>query len=455
MPYVPHTDRDREDMLARIGVESVDDLLDAVPQAHRYPELNLGPALSEPEVLRLMTRLAERNRDVDHTISFAGAGAYNHFVPTAVSRITGRSEFYTSYTPYQPETSQGTLQSIYEFQTMVASLMGMDVANASMYDGATAAAEGALLAVHYTRRRKVLVSRSFHPEWLRVIETFTSGMGLDIQPVGDEAEPWKLDAADVRKVIDDRTACVLVQYPNFFGAIEDLQGLADAAHEAGALLAASTYPVALGLLRSPGELGADIATGEGQPLGNDLNYGGPYLGLFATRDKYVRYMPGRLVGATKDLEGNKGYVLTLQTREQHIRREKATSNICTNEALNALAATVYLALMGRQGLAEVARLSLNNAHYLATAIDRLPGWEVLTPRPFFNEFVVRCPVPASDVIAALLEQDILAGVDLGRFLPEHAEKLLVCATEMNTRAEMDVYVKALGGVRRLAGISTR
>lgn len=446
MPYVPHTEQDREQMLATIGVERLEQLLEAVPEQHRYPALDLGPALSEPEVLRLMMHLTERNRDVDHTVSFMGAGAYNHYIPAAVSRITGRSEFYTAYTPYQAEVSQGTLQATYEFQTMVAALMGMDVANASMYDGATAAAEGVLLAVHYTRRRKVLVSSSFHPEWLRVLRTFTSGMGLEIHTVGDETSPWKLDPQQVSEVLDEQTACLLVQYPNFFGTIEDVQEFADAAHRAGALLVVSTYPIAMGLLKSPGELGADVAVGEGQSLGTDLNFGGPYLGLFATRDKYVRYMPGRLVGATKDLEGNRGYVLTLQTREQHIRREKATSNICTNEALNALAATVYLSLMGRQGLPQVARLCLNNAHYLASSIQEMDGWEVLTPAPYFNEFVVRCPMPASEVITRLLQENILAGVDMSRFLPEHTAKLLVCATEMNTRSEMDLYLKALNSI---------
>jgi glycine dehydrogenase subunit 1 len=447
MPYIPHTERDREEMLATIGVGAFDELLEAVPVERRYPELRLPRALSEPEVLRYMMRLSERNRDVDHTVSLLGAGAYNHFIPSAVSRVTGRSEFYTAYTPYQPEVSQGTLQAIYEFQTMVASLMGMDVANASMYDGATAAAEAALLAVHFTRRRRVLVSRSFHPEWLRVLRTFTSGMGLEIELVGDEAEPWRLEPAHLEGALDDRAACLLVQYPNFFGALEDVRALGDAAHEAGALLAVAAYPVALGLLKSPGELGADIAVGEGQSLGNELNYGGPYLGLFATREKYVRFMPGRLVGATKDLEGRKGYVLTLQTREQHIRREKATSNICTNEALNALAATAYLSLMGPSGLRQVARLSHNNARYLAEGLAELPGWEVLTPAPYFNELVVRCPTPAAEVIERALERDVLAGVGLGRFLPEHGDKLLVCATELTPKEDLD---RCLGAFREVA-----
>ena len=455
MPYIPHTDQERAEMLAAIGVDSFDELLEAIPKAHRYPPLDLGPALSEPEVLRLMLHLSERNRDVDHTASFLGAGAYNHFIPPAVSRITSRGEFYTAYTPYQAEVSQGTLQSIYEFQTMVAGLMGMDVANASMYDGATAAAEGCLLAVHYTRRRKILVSASFHPEWLRVLRTFTSGMRLQIEVIGDVTEPWRLEAEEVRAALDDQAACVLVQYPNFYGSIEDVQAFADAAHEAGALLVASTYPIALGLLKPPGALGADIAVGEGQPLGNELNFGGPYLGLFATRERFVRYMPGRLVGATKDLDGNRGYVLTLQTREQHIRREKATSNICTNEALNALAATVYLALMGKQGLPHVAQLCLNNAHYLADRIGALPGWEILTPQPYFNEFLVRCPVPAAEIVSQLLERDLLAGVDLGQFLPEHPDKLLVCATEMNTREEIDCYVEVVSRLGVPAGASAR
>ncbi len=443
MPYVPHTDRDREEMLRTIGVESFDDLLDAVPEERRYPELDLPPALSEPEVLRAMVGLSERNLDVDHTPSFVGGGAYNHFIPAAVRTVTSRNEFYTAYTPYQAEVSQGTLQSIYEFQTMVASLLGVDVANASMYDGSTAAAEGCLLAVRATRRSRLVVSRSFHPEWLRVLETYTSGMGLEIELVGSESEPWRLDPRDVEAAVDERTACVLVQYPSFYGAIEDLEAFARAAHGVGALLVVAAYPIALGLLKPPGALGADIVVGEGQCLGTDLNFGGPYLGLFGASRDYVRYMPGRLVGATKDLEGRRGYVLTLQTREQHIRREKATSNICTNEALNALAATVYLSLMGRQGLRHVARLCLNNAHYLADRIGEQAGWEVLTPEPFFNEFVVRCPVPASEVVSRLLESNVLAGLDLGRLAPEHSDKLLVCATEMNTRAEMDAFAGAL------------
>lgn len=451
MPYIPHTERDREEMLAVAGASSFDDLLQAVPEERRYPALDLPPALAEPGVLRYMLALSERNADVDHMPSFQGGGAYNHFIPAAVRSITSRNEFYTAYTPYQPEVSQGTLQSTYEFQTMVSRLMGMDVANASMYDGATAAAEGALLAVHYTRRRKVIVPRSFHPEWLEVIGTFTSGLDLEIEVVGSAAAPWLVTADEVARAVDHTTACVLVQYPNFFGGIEDVRAMAEAAHAQGALLVAAAYPVALGLLRSPGELGADVAVGEGQSLGNDLNFGGPYLGLFATREKLVRYMPGRLVGATRDLDGHTGYVLTLQTREQHIRREKATSNICTNEALNALAATAYLALMGKHGMRDVARLCLDNAHYLASAVAELDGWTVLTSAPFFNEFVLQCPVPAADVVSAASDAGILAGVDLGRFIPEHADKLLVCATEMNTRAEMDEYIAVLRRIPVAAG----
>ncbi|MEJ7652951.1 MAG: aminomethyl-transferring glycine dehydrogenase subunit GcvPA [Chloroflexia bacterium] len=327
MPYIPHTDKDRAEMLAAIGVEHLDDLVEAVPESRRYPQLDLPDALSEVEVLRMMNRLAERNRDVDHTVSFMGAGAYNHFIPAAVSRITGRGEFYTAYTPYQPEVSQGNLQSIYEFQTMVSALMGMDVANASMYDGPTAVAEGALLAVHKTRRSRILISRSLHPEWLRVVQTFVSGSELEIELVGDPSNPWKLEVEEVRAALDDRTACLVVQYPNFFGGIEDVRALAEAAHERGALLVVSAYPVAMGLLRSPGELGADIAVGEGQSLGNDLNFGGPYLGLFATHNDLVRFMPGRLVGATKDLAGERATCSRFRpaSSTSAARRPRATS----------------------------------------------------------------------------------------------------------------------------------
>lgn len=452
MSYIPHTDSDRDEMLRAVGVNKVEDLVNFVPEEFRFPDLDLPPALSELEVLRYMSAAATHNRDVDHTTSFLGGGAYNHFIPSAVSRITSRNEFYTSYTPYQAEVSQGTLQSIYEFQTMVSALMGMDVANASMYDGATAAAEACLLAVHVTRRRKVVVARSFHPEWLEVLRTFTQGSGLSIEVVGDGEGLWSLSPDDLSKAVDSDTACVLVQYPNFFGSVEDVRSFARVAHESGAMLVTAVYPIALGLLKPPGELDADVAVGEGQSLGTDLNFGGPYLGLFSTRSKWTRYMPGRLVGATTDTEGNRGYVLTLQTREQHIRREKATSNICTNEALMALASTVYMSLMGKRGMRKVAQLCLNNAHYLAGGIGTLEGWSVVTPDPFFNEFVVQCPVPAVEVVNCLLGRGILAGLDLSRFYPEHADKLLVCVTEMNTRAEMDTMVAALREVE--AGVAT-
>ncbi len=455
MTFNPHTAEDRAEMMQTIGITEFDQLVGAIPDPVRYPDLRLPRLLTEMEAAARLSDLAERNLAPKPGQTYLGAGSYQHFIPATVNQILSRGEYYTAYTPYQPEVAQGTLQVIYEFQSMVAALLGTEIANASMYDGATAAAEGCLLAVHYTRRRKILVSASFHPEWLRVLRTFTSGMGLQIEVIGDVTEPWRLEASDVRTALDDQAACVLVQYPNFYGSIEDMQAFADAAHEAGALLVASTYPIALGLLKPPGALGADIAVGEGQPLGNELNFGGPYLGLFATRKKFVRYMPGRLVGATKDLDGNRGYVLTLQTREQHIRRDKATSNICTNEALNALAATVYLALLGKQGLPHVAQLCLNNAHYLADHIGALPGWEILTPQLYFNEFLVRCPVPAAEIIAQLLERDMLVGVDLGQFLPEHPDKLLVCATEMNTKAEMDRYIEAVSRLRVPEGASAR
>ena len=447
MPYIPHTDKERQEMLSRIGVNSIDELLTAIPERYKYPQLRIGPGLSEAEVAKKVNALSERNLDVDHVACFAGGGAYNHFIPAAVKSVTSRNEFYTSYTPYQAEVSQGTLQSIYEFQTMIAALMGMDVANASMYDGATAAAEGALMAVHYTRRPKIVIVPTFHPEWVEVIRTFTSGVELEIVVAGELPDNFKSTPRDIATYVDERTACVLVQYPNFFGSIEDIKGYAALAHSVGALLVVAAYPIALGLLKPPGELGADIAVGEGQSLGNELNFGGPYLGLFATRKDFIRYMPGRLVGATKDVDGKRGYVLTLQTREQHIRREKATSNICTNEALNALASTVYLSLMGKQGLAKVAQLCVNNAHYLAGVLSAVPGWEVISAEPFFNEFVLKCPVPASQVVSALIDEGILAGIDLGRFDSKLSEYLLVCATEMNTKEEMDRYASLISNVK--------
>ena len=441
MPYVPHTDADRKAMLAEIGVSSIEELFADVPEEVRFPELKLPKPLSEPEILKELRAMSERNADLDHYACFLGAGAYNHFVPSVVGHVIGRSEFYTAYTPYQPELSQGTLQTIFEYQTMICALTGMEVANASHYDGATALAEAALVAVRISRgkRKKVIISPAVHPEYRQTLRTYTRG--TDILVAGDEDLTRELD--DLKAMLDEDTACLIVQNPNFFGQLEEVDGLADAVHEAGALLIVAVDPISLGLFRPPGEYGADIVVGEGQSLGNAISFGGPYLGIFACLDKYKRRMPGRLVGETVDVEGKRGYVLTLTPREQHIRREKATSNICTNEALCALAAGAYLAAMGKTGLCKVAELCYHKAHYAAQRIAAIPGFELRDDKPFFKEFVVRCPKPPADINRQLLQRKIIGGYELGKAYPHLADCMLFCVTEMNTREEIDRLVEAL------------
>jgi len=428
-------------MLAEIGVSSIEELFADVPEEVRFPELKLPKPLSEPEILKELRAMSERNADLDHYACFLGAGAYNHFVPSVVNHVIGRSEFYTAYTPYQPELSQGTLQTIFEYQTMICALTGMEVANASHYDGATALAEAALVAVRISRgkRKKVIISPAVHPEYRQTLRTYTRG--TDILVAGDEDLTRELD--DLKAMLDEDTACLIVQNPNFFGQLEEVDGLADAVHEAGALLIVAVDPISLGLFRPPGEYGADIVVGEGQSLGNAISFGGPYLGIFACLDKYKRRMPGRLVGETVDVEGKRGYVLTLTPREQHIRREKATSNICTNEALCALAAGAYLAAMGKTGLRKVAELCYHKAHYAAQRIAAIPGFELRDDKPFFKEFVVRCPKPPADINRQLLQRKIIGGYELGKAYPHLADCMLFCVTEMNTREEIDRLVEAL------------
>jgi glycine dehydrogenase subunit 1 len=441
MTYVANTANDQAAMLEAIGVDSVEALFEVVPKSARLPKLDLPRPLSEMEVLAEMERLADENAEANHYSWFLGAGAYNHFVPSVVPDMQMREEFYTAYTPYQPEASQGTLQAIFEYQSMVAELTGMGVVNASHYDGATSLAEAAIMSVNASRgkRAKILVSPNVHPQYREVLKTYLQGTDLTV--VGDE-EPAN-ELATLTGMLDDETACLVVQSPNFFGELEDLDGLAETVHEAGALLVIHTDPISLGLFKSPGEYGADIVTGEGQSLGNNLNFGGPYLGIFATTDKLVRKMPGRVVGQTVDTEGKRGFVLTLSTREQHIRREKATSNICTNQGLIALGAAIYLAAMGKQGLRQVAELCYHKAHYAAAEIDKLAGYEVVNRRPFFKEFVVRCPKPAQEIARQLNEQQILPGYVLSRSYPERTHELLVCVTEMNSKAQIDQLVSAL------------
>src|SRR5262245_28850417 len=438
--YISITDAERAEMLKAIGAERVEDLFAVVPESVRFPHIDLPPALSEIELRRELGAMAGKNANASTHSMFLGAGAYNHFVPSAVDQILRRAEFYTAYTPYQPEISQGTLQAIFEYQSLLCALTGMDVANASHYDGGTALAEAALMAVASTRnRRTVVLAPGVNPQYRAVLRTYLQGMNIRL--IGDERPETTL--ADALALVDSSTAALIVQSPDFFGTLHDLKPLAETAHAAGALLVTHFDPIGLGLFQTPGEAGADIATAEGQPLGVGLSFGGPYLGIFTCSEKYVRKMPGRLAGATLDLEGRLGYVLTLQAREQHIRREHATSNICTNQGLMALAAAVYLGLLGRQGLCRVAELCYHRAHYAATQIARLPGYAVLDRGPFFKEFVVRSPRPAAAINAALLERGIVGGYDLAVDYPHLGDAMLLCVTEMNSKAEIDTLVETL------------
>ncbi|MCC7352694.1 MAG: aminomethyl-transferring glycine dehydrogenase subunit GcvPA [Anaerolineae bacterium] len=452
MDYIPHTDTDRQAMLAAIGLQDVADLFADIPAAHRFPKLELPPPTSELEILQELQQMSEENVDLTHAASFLGAGAYRRFIPSVVNHIISRSEFFTAYTPYQAEMSQGTLQALFEYQTMVCALTGMAAANGSHYDGATSTAEAIIMALHVARgaRRRIVLSPTLHPQYRAVARTYTQGMGLSL--VGDDhlanAEPKALAA-----LCDGDTAAIIVQNPDFLGCLYtpgDMQALADKAHDCGALFVVAVDPVSLGLFTPPGAYGADIVVGEGQALGNTLSFGGPYLGLFACRMEHVRRSAGRIVGETTDAQGRRGFVLTLSTREQHIRRDKATSNICTNQALNALAAAVYLSALGKAGLRQVAALSYHKAHYAADCIASLKGYQVLRERPFFDEFVVQCPHPVAAINRHLLEEwDIVGGYDLGQDYPELANHALLCVTEMNSRAEIDDLVDALSEVSEM------
>ncbi|WP_322509096.1 aminomethyl-transferring glycine dehydrogenase subunit GcvPA [Anaerolinea sp.] len=438
--FVPNADPDRKAMLKTIGVERIEDLFTDVPEGYRFPKLNLPEALSEMEAYAHLSELAQANSSVRDLTCFLGAGAYHHYIPAVVDAIIQRGEFLTAYTPYQPEVSQGTLQAIFEYQSLMALLTGMEVCNASHYDGATAAAEAVIMAYHHFRgkRTKVLVSHALYPQYRATIRTYMQGY-TQLTITGDECtdcDPLAGPEALLR-AIDTNTALVIVQYPDFLGRIYDYTELANAAHQAGALFAIAVNPIALGLLKPPGEFGADIVIGEGQPLGIPLSFGGPYLGIFATRKEFVRKIAGRLVGETVDQDGKRAYVLTLTAREQHIRREKATSNICSNQGLMALASTVYLSLLGKQGLRQVAELCYQKAHYAADLISQIPGYTVCSNAPFFHEFVVCCPKPVSEINQALLEYGILGGFDLSTDYPGLKNAMLIAVTEMNTREEIE------------------
>jgi glycine dehydrogenase subunit 1 len=444
--FIPHTLEDRETMLDAVGVERVEDLFNAVPARYRFPNLNLPEALTEMEAMAEMRDIAAVNETTQDLICFLGAGAYNHYSPPAVDAILRRGEFYTAYTPYQPEISQGTLQAIFDYQSLITSLTDMDVSNASHYDGATAVAEAVSLAYANFRgkRTKVVLSPALHPHFRQVVHTYNHGTPINI--LGENVDMHAGPEALLQSV-DQDTALVIVQYPDFLGRVYDFTKLAQGVHAVGGLLAVSVNPIALGLLTPPGQFGADVVVGEGQPLGIPLSYGGPYLGIFATKQEFVRKMAGRLVGETVDNRGQRAYVLTLTAREQHIRREKATSNICTNQGLIALASTVYMSLLGKQGLREVAELCYHKAHYAAKAIAGLPGYSLWSKDPFFNEFTVHCPLPAAEINEHLLDHDILGGYDLGRDYPGMENDLLIAVTEMNSRDEIDLLVDVLAEVR--------
>ena len=445
MDFIPNTEIDVEAMLRAIGVGSIDDLLDCVPLGLCQAGFRLPSALSEIELVDHMQAVAGQNGAF--RACFRGAGAYNHFVPSVVGHITNRAEFYTAYTPYQAEVSQGVLQATFEFQSLICQLTGMDVANASMYDGASALAEGAIMATNVTCRSKVVVASGVHPEYLAVMRTYAQGRGIEIVSAGrrnGNGEPrGTCSTEEAEKLLGDDVACLTVQQPNFFGCLEDLAALGEIAHRRGALFVVAADPISLGLLKPPSEYGADIVVGEGQAMGVPLSFGGPYLGFFGCRERFVRQMPGRVVGMTNDNRGLRSYVLTLQTREQHIRRERATSNICTNEALCALAAAVYLSVMGRQGLREVAELCAQRSHYAARQIAAIPGFSLPFAAPFFKEFVVRCPRPPRELNEFLLARNILGGCELGTWYDDLNDCVLLCVTEMNTRQQIDALVDAL------------
>jgi glycine dehydrogenase subunit 1 len=433
-------------MLAAIGVDSIEDLFADIPATVRAGAFDLPEPLAEQEVRAELTRLADRN--AVPRISFLGAGAYRHLVPAVVGEVIGRAEFATAYTPYQPEVSQGTLQSIYEFQSMVCELTGMEVASASHYDGATATAEAALMACRLTRRDRVLVSSAVSPQVRRVLRTYCSGPGIEVVEVAadlGEGGSGLTPVPAAEALLSEEVACLVVQQPNFFGGIEPMRALVDAAHASGAQLVAMVEPTSLAILEPPGALGADIVTAEGQPLGIPLSFGGPYVGLMAARMASVRQMPGRLVGATRDAQGRKGYVLTLQAREQHIRREKAASNICTNQALCALAATAYLTAVGPEGLREVAELSMTQARHLASAIEAADLGERRFTAPYFAEVALRVP-EAARRHAALAERGIVAGHPLWSDYPELADTLLLATTELTTDEQIEELVATLGEV---------
>ncbi|MDM5199679.1 aminomethyl-transferring glycine dehydrogenase subunit GcvPA [Fictibacillus enclensis] len=442
--YLPMTEQDKKEMMEAAGISSTEELFKDIPENVRFKgDLQIEPALPEPELVKYMSMLSQKNINTKEYASFLGAGVYDHYTPSIVNHVTLRSEFYTAYTPYQPEISQGELQAIFEFQTMICELTGMDVANSSMYDGGTAFAEAALLSAGQTKRKKIIVSKSVHPESLAVLQTYANGQRLEVVEVG--TKDGLTDLEELKNTVDDETACVLVQYPNFFGQVEPLKDIEEIVHSQKAMFVVSSNPLSLGVLTPPGKFGADIVVGDAQVFGIPQGFGGPHCGYFAVTKKLMRKVPGRLVGQTVDENGKRGFVLTLQAREQHIRRDKATSNICSNQALNALAASVAMTALGKQGIKEVAVQNIQKAHYAKTILSE-KGFNIPYEAPFFNEFVVKLNGPVKEINKKLLEHGMIGGYDLGRDFPELENHMLIAVTELRTKSEIDKLATVLEGL---------
>jgi glycine dehydrogenase subunit 1 len=438
--YIPHTVEDIRRMLDTVGVQKVEDLFQTIPKEYKLPKpLNLPEPLSEPDLIRYFQKLQDPMMS-----SFLGAGAYHHFIPSVVLSLISRSEFYTAYTPYQPEISQGTLQATFEYQTLMCQLTGMEVSNASLYDGASSLAEAVLMAYRISKKEKVLLSEAIHPEYRRVIQTYIDPDQQEVVMIPYQKDEGHTDKKILFDLLKEDVGAVVIQSPNFFGVIEDLHSIGERVHDTGGLMIVGfSEAVAYGILQPPGAMGADIVAGEGQSLGIPVSFGGPYLGIFATQERFVRNMPGRLVGETIDLEGKRGFVLTLATREQHIRRERATSNICTNEGLCALMATVYLSCLGKEGLKELAMMNLSKAEYAKKEISRIQGCKLAFSSPTFNEFVLQTKGNPEEILKNLKEERILGGLPLKKFYPELDRHLLITVTEMNKKEEIDRWAEAL------------
>jgi len=439
--YIPHSEQDRQEMLKVIGIRSgnVDELFKGIPAELRALSFDLPSGKSEFEVERYLKSLAEKN--ATDLVTFVGGGFYDHYIPAAVDAVVSRSEFYTAYTPYQAEASQGTLQAIYEYQSCICRLTGMEVSNASLYDGGTALYEAAMMAIHITGRNKIIMDGGVNPIYRRMMYCYTTNLSIEF--VETPVTHGQSDRNEIDKYLDDKTAAVILQNPNFFGAIDDHSDIAEKCHKLGALVIESVYPLSLGVLKTPQEMGADIATGEGQSLGIPLSFGGPYLGFMAARKEFIRRMPGRIVGATTDRAGRRSFILTLQTREQHIRREKATSNICSNEALCALRALVYMCLIGKEGIKEIAALCMNKAEYAKQKLEAIKGVEVKRSSPTFNEFIIKLPGDPNGLIGKLIEKGIAAGFPLGRYYEDMTDYMLIAVTEKRTRQEIAMFAEAL------------